>query len=82
VPKEGPRYEKLVEDLDQLWRAHHDASGLVSLAYRTFVCIVEYDISLRQIAPKLARPRERDNTVSRCCGRYLRRCTTRGGFSS
>ena len=40
VPKEGPRYEKLVEDLDLLWKAHHDASGLVTLAYRTSVWIV------------------------------------------
>ncbi len=41
VPKEGPRYEQLLRDLDALWIAHHDQRGLVSLGYRTFVWVVE-----------------------------------------
>ena len=41
VPKEGPRYERLLRDLDALWTAHHDEHGMVSLAYRTFVWVVE-----------------------------------------
>ena len=41
VPQEGPRYERLLEDLDALWRTHQDTMGKVSLAYRTIVWRVE-----------------------------------------
>jgi SAM-dependent methyltransferase len=41
VPKEGPRYERLLRDLDDLWVAHHDTEGLVALCYRTLVFRVE-----------------------------------------
>lgn len=41
VPKEGPRYQRLLLDLDTLWAAHHDAQGRVTLGYRTFVWVVE-----------------------------------------
>lgn len=41
VPKEGPRYEQLLRDLDALWNAHRDEKGLASLGYRTFVWVVE-----------------------------------------
>ena len=41
VPKEGPRYEQLLRDLDDLWRAHHDDAGLVSLGYQTLVWRVD-----------------------------------------
>jgi len=41
VPKEGPRYDQLLRDLDALWNAHGDESGLVTLGYRTFVWVVE-----------------------------------------
>lgn len=41
VPKEGPRYEELLRDLDRLFEDHHDESGQVSLGYRTFVWRVE-----------------------------------------
>ena len=41
VPKDGPRYDQLLRDLDDLWTAHHDARGLVTLGYRTFVWCVE-----------------------------------------
>jgi hypothetical protein len=41
VPKDGPRYDQLLRDLDALWNAHHDESGLVTLGYRTFVWAVE-----------------------------------------
>jgi len=41
VPKEGPRYQQLLRDLDSLWTAHHDEGGRVSLGYRTFVWVVE-----------------------------------------
>ena len=41
VGKDGPRYEQLLRDLDELWQNHHDADGLVTLGYNTFVWIVE-----------------------------------------
>ncbi len=41
VPKDGPRYNQLLLDLDDLWTVHHDALGLVTLGYRTFVWCVE-----------------------------------------
>lgn len=41
IPKEGPRYEQLLQDLDALWVAHHGADGMVTLGYRTFVWVVE-----------------------------------------
>ncbi len=41
IPKEGPRYEQLLRDLDALWIAHHGADGMVTLGYRTFVWVVE-----------------------------------------
>ncbi|MBK5256960.1 MAG: class I SAM-dependent methyltransferase [Vicinamibacteria bacterium] len=37
APKDGPRYEALIRDLDRLWEAHKDAGGLISLHYRTLV---------------------------------------------
>lgn len=40
VPREGPRYERLLRDLDQLWTSHRDAAGLVTLRYRTLVWVV------------------------------------------
>lgn len=45
VPKEGPRYEQLLRDLDRLWEDHRDASGQVSLGYRTFVWRVDFGAS-------------------------------------
>jgi SAM-dependent methyltransferase len=41
VPKEGPRYEQLLRDLDALWIAHRDERGFVTLGYRTFVWVVK-----------------------------------------
>lgn len=41
VPKDGPRHVQLAADLDALWISHHDAAGLVTLGYRTFLWIVE-----------------------------------------
>lgn len=41
VPKEGPRYERLLQDLDALWNARRDEQGRVTLGYRTFVWVVE-----------------------------------------
>jgi SAM-dependent methyltransferase len=41
VPKNGPRYDQLLRDLDALWNAYHDENGLVTLGYRTFVWVVE-----------------------------------------
>lgn len=41
VPKEGPRYEQLLRDLEALWTAHRDEAGLVTLGYRTLVWVVE-----------------------------------------
>jgi SAM-dependent methyltransferase len=41
VPKDGPRYDQLLRDLDALWNAHNDEGGLVTLGYRTFVWVVE-----------------------------------------
>jgi SAM-dependent methyltransferase len=40
VPKDGPRYDQLLRDLDQLWARHHDPGGLVTLGCRTLVWIV------------------------------------------
>ena len=45
VPKDGPRYDQLLRDLDRLWEDHHDESGLVSLGYRTFVWRVDFPAS-------------------------------------
>lgn len=45
VPKDGPRYDQLLRDLDRLWEDHHDESGLVSLGYRTFVWRVDFRTS-------------------------------------
>ena len=41
VPKDGPRYDRLLRDLDALWNAHQDESGQVTLGYRTLVWVVE-----------------------------------------
>jgi SAM-dependent methyltransferase len=41
VPKEGPRHDQLLRDLEALWSEHGDADGVVSLAYRTLVWRVE-----------------------------------------
>jgi SAM-dependent methyltransferase len=41
VPKDGPRYEQLLRDLDALWIAHRDESGRVTLGYQTLVWVVE-----------------------------------------
>lgn len=43
VPTEGPRYQRLLKDLDDLWRTHQDGQGLVTLRYRTFVWRVPAD---------------------------------------
>lgn len=37
VPKEGPRFERLTELLEALWRRHRDPEGRVTLRYRTHV---------------------------------------------
>lgn len=37
IHKEGPRYERLLLDLERLWVTHHDANGEVTLLYRTVV---------------------------------------------
>lgn len=42
VPKEGPRFEGLIRDLEDLWAAHRDADGLVTLGYRTLVWAVSF----------------------------------------
>jgi hypothetical protein len=39
VPKEGPRHEEMLRDLEALWEAHRDADGLVTLGYRTVVWV-------------------------------------------
>lgn len=41
VPKHGAKYDQLLRDLDDLWTSHHDAAGLVTLGYRTFVWVVK-----------------------------------------
>jgi ubiquinone/menaquinone biosynthesis C-methylase UbiE len=41
VPKEGPRYGQLLRDLDDLWVAHHDPKGLVTLRHHTLAFRVE-----------------------------------------
>jgi SAM-dependent methyltransferase len=41
VPKHGAKHDQLRRDLEDLWTSHHDAAGLVSLGYRTFVWVVE-----------------------------------------
>lgn len=40
VPKEGPAYEQLLRDLDEIWARHRGADGRVTLGYRTFVWVV------------------------------------------
>ena len=40
VPKDGPRYDQLLRDLDAVWTTHHDECGRVTLGYRTFVWVV------------------------------------------
>ena len=40
VPKEGPRYEQMLRDLDAMWSAHREPDGMISLGYRTFVWVV------------------------------------------
>jgi SAM-dependent methyltransferase len=40
VPKEGPRHEQLLRDLDRIWEAHGDDGGHVTLRYRTLVWVV------------------------------------------
>jgi SAM-dependent methyltransferase len=40
VPKEGPLYEQLLRDLDEMWSEHHDDEGRVTLGYRTFVWVL------------------------------------------
>lgn len=40
VPKEGPRYDQLLRDLDALWARHRDDRGFVTLGYRTVVWVV------------------------------------------
>jgi SAM-dependent methyltransferase len=40
VPKDGPLHDQLLRDLQALWTAHHDATGVVTLGYRTFVWAV------------------------------------------
>ena len=39
VPKEGPRHEELLRDLEALWVRHRNAEGLVTLGYRTLVWV-------------------------------------------
>ena len=41
VPKEGPRYEQLLQDLDALWNGQRDQVGRVTLGDRTFEWVVE-----------------------------------------
>ena len=41
VPKEGPRHDQMVLDLDALWARRHDDSGLVHLGYRASVFLVD-----------------------------------------
>jgi SAM-dependent methyltransferase len=41
VPKEGPRYEQLLKDLDELWMIHRDAEGAITLGYRTLVWVLD-----------------------------------------
>ena len=40
VPKEGPRYEQMLRDLEAMWSAYREPDGRISLGYRTFVWIV------------------------------------------
>jgi SAM-dependent methyltransferase len=40
VPKDGPRYEQLLRDLEAVWASHHAADGTIALGYRTFVWVV------------------------------------------
>lgn len=37
IHKEGPRYEQLLKDLEQLWADHHDSDRTVRIVYRTLV---------------------------------------------
>jgi SAM-dependent methyltransferase len=41
VPKEGPRYEQLLKDLDELWLKHRDTDGAITLGYRTLVWVLD-----------------------------------------
>lgn len=43
VPKEGPRYERLLEDLETLWRDHKGPEGFVTLGYRTWVWVAFFE---------------------------------------
>ena len=40
VPREGPRYEAMLDSLDRLWETHRDPAGLVALRYKTLVWVV------------------------------------------
>lgn len=40
VPKDGPRHEEMLRDLEILWEAHRNPDGLVTLGYRAVVWVV------------------------------------------
>ncbi len=39
VPKDGPRHEEMLRDLEALWVQHRNAHGVVTLGYRTVVWV-------------------------------------------
>lgn len=43
IPKEGPRYDRLLEDLEALWCEHKSSEGFVTLGYRTWVWAASFD---------------------------------------
>lgn len=41
ISKEGPRYDRLLQGLDDLWEKYRSPDGTVSLSYRTWLWVVE-----------------------------------------
>ena len=39
VPKDGPRHEEMLRDLEALWVRHRNTEGFVTLGYRTLVWV-------------------------------------------
>lgn len=56
VPKEGPRYEQLLRDLDALWTRHRDDLGFVTLGYRTVVWVADPGRGSAALLLEAARP--------------------------
>ena len=43
IPKEGPLYDRLLEDLEALWGEYKGSEGFVTLGYRTWVWTASFD---------------------------------------